>query len=664
MRVLRVLAGIVLVVVSVLLIAGGGALWTAMRHTDASGGFGGRVSGVDSSGTAIVVPDVDAALRSHASLAVRSGTSVTIDVRTPAGPAFLGLAPLSEVRQYLASTRYGEVTSVRTSGGIAISVAPAGATAPVTPLVTPPAVPPVAGAAGTTPTGVPAAGLPGAQSFWTRVGTDGELTWSPSDPAYRGTALVVMRTDGAAPLAATATADVHVRWLGAAAWGLASGGTVAGLIGVVLLLWPARRREIVYVVSPAELPSLAKRLGVQVSALDGTGETSRAAEPDAEGPGVAPAPPEMRPAGSRTAAAPAPRPVPDDAWSTTMAFPWAEETRPAGDFPPAGGFRTASPADAGLRVASPAGGAGAAGPSAADAVRVASSAGGAGTAVSSPADPWESAASVSPRAAHVSPMRIPATTDGAFVVPAPTAARPAAQTAIPTAARTVVPAVRPAEIRVAVQAPAPAEADVVEPTDAPELADVAVAEPVDAPEVADTVEAADIANTADAAERGVAEMPACEPSADVSVADAGAAESEATGPGAVESGATGSGVAEAGAVDAADAADGEPTGPEDTGAASDAPGSAAGGTDGAPTILTTAGVAQAAAATDATGDGKGLVAAGPVPAAYADPATRPTSLRGTLAMEATGAMRPPTPTNEAGTYRTPGAPPPLTPTFM
>jgi hypothetical protein len=66
------------------------------------------------------------------------------------------------------------------------------------------------------------------------------------------------------------------RWLDPTTYGLLILGTVAFLIGMVLLFWPRRHREIVYVVEPSQVPEIAARLGISTeplaAALGGTGD--------------------------------------------------------------------------------------------------------------------------------------------------------------------------------------------------------------------------------------------------------------------------------------------------------------------------------------------------------------------------------------------------------
>jgi hypothetical protein len=49
------------------------------------------------------------------------------------------------------------------------------------------------------------------------------------------------------------------RWLDPTTYGLLILGTVGFLVGMVLLFWPRRQREIVYVVEPSQVPEIAAR---------------------------------------------------------------------------------------------------------------------------------------------------------------------------------------------------------------------------------------------------------------------------------------------------------------------------------------------------------------------------------------------------------------------
>src|SRR5436309_8894174 len=76
-----------------------------------------------------------------------------------------------------------------------------------------------------------------------------------------------MTPTGVAPGDVRASAAMLPRWLDPTTYGLLILGTVAFLIGMVLLFWPRRHREIVYVVEPSQVPEIAARLGISTEPL-------------------------------------------------------------------------------------------------------------------------------------------------------------------------------------------------------------------------------------------------------------------------------------------------------------------------------------------------------------------------------------------------------------
>jgi hypothetical protein len=243
MRVLRVLLGVVAIVVAVPLLLGGVAVRTAMQHRAQDGWFTAPLSSMRTDGYAVVVPDVDGLLRREAPFTQAVQTSVRLAARTPAGPAFVGLAPRAAVEHYLAGVPYAAMTEVGLArGGLPVTLAP------VTGDGNPPP-PPVD------------------QTFWLAASTSGTLSWSPSTVGGDQLALVVMAPDGTAPVEVAATAAMLPRWLDPAELGLLILGTVTFLAGLLLLLRPRRRREVVYVVEPSQVPELAARLGIATEPL-------------------------------------------------------------------------------------------------------------------------------------------------------------------------------------------------------------------------------------------------------------------------------------------------------------------------------------------------------------------------------------------------------------
>jgi hypothetical protein len=270
MRVLRVLLGVVAILVALPLLLGGATLWAAMQHRAADGSFTAPLAPMQTNGYAVVVPDVDGLLRHEAPFVRGGDTTLRFTAGTSTGPAFIGLAPRSAVEKYLARVPYAEVTGVRLArGGLPVSLVERdGSVAPPSPPVD--------------------------QTFWTASSSSGTLYWSPSSVRGEQLALVVMAPDGNPPGDVSATAAMMPRWLDPTAWGLLILGTVAFLIGMVLLFWPRRHREIVYVVEPSQVPAIAARLGISTEPLTAAlgGEPpslSIMEEPEPEPPFEAPA---------------------------------------------------------------------------------------------------------------------------------------------------------------------------------------------------------------------------------------------------------------------------------------------------------------------------------------------------------------------------------------
>ncbi len=244
MRVVRTVSGIVLITISVLCFVIGGALWVVMRHEGSGGAFGGDATGLSTPGNAIVMPDADALIRARAPFTGGSSTTVRVDAQILGGTAFIGLAPAEAVRTYLGPAPYARVAALHVGAGGAVV-----------------ALQNVPGVGPARPMSVPG-GAPGAQAFWAARSDHGQLEWSATDRRYAGMSLVIMRADAAGAVTATAQVEVRPGWMNPTTWALFSLGTIVGLVAIALLMWPPRRREIVYVVEHAQLPEIAERLGV------------------------------------------------------------------------------------------------------------------------------------------------------------------------------------------------------------------------------------------------------------------------------------------------------------------------------------------------------------------------------------------------------------------
>ncbi|HET6530266.1 MAG TPA: hypothetical protein VFH03_06565, partial [Actinoplanes sp.] len=155
------------------------------------------------------------------------------------GPAFIGLAPSDELGRYLADVPRSTVRSVDIgTGALPVSTQRiSGSRAPEA--------------------------VPGNQPFWLRSGT-GQLDWIPSHLENNRYSLVVMNPGAQPGLQLQSTAEVRPGWLNSATWALLFLGTLTVMAGMIILAWPGRRREVVYVVEPSQVPDLMKAIGAPI----------------------------------------------------------------------------------------------------------------------------------------------------------------------------------------------------------------------------------------------------------------------------------------------------------------------------------------------------------------------------------------------------------------
>ncbi|WP_204297292.1 hypothetical protein [Actinoplanes campanulatus] len=217
------------------LLAGGG-LWAVMQHRDPGGAFTGELQRLTVPGYAVVVPDIDRLLRDDVPFARMTGTQMRLSAATVDGPAFLGIAPSDAVARYLAGVPYNRVDGVDLGTGIL----------PVTA---------VRSGGRRTPDGVP-----DRQTFWTASGA-GLLAFTPAELGDRPHSLVLMNPGGAPVTRLATVAEVRPGWLNSGTWGLLTLGTLLVMAGVIVLTWPGRRREVVYVVEPSQVPELMHAIG-------------------------------------------------------------------------------------------------------------------------------------------------------------------------------------------------------------------------------------------------------------------------------------------------------------------------------------------------------------------------------------------------------------------
>jgi hypothetical protein len=237
MRVVRVILGLLLLAVGVPALFVGGAFWIAMQHRDPGGAFTGALERADTDGYAVVVRDTDGLLGQSAPFTRAGETTVRITARTSTGPAFVGIAPTSAVTAYLGTSSYLRVDGVDLGTG-------------ELPLTTTPV-----DGEGIRP------GNPARQPFWTAGGM-GSVDWTPSQLRDTRYSLVVMNPDGRAGLEVSATAEVRPSWLNGLTWGALVLGSICTALAALVLAWPGRRREVVYVVEPSQVPDLAERIGI------------------------------------------------------------------------------------------------------------------------------------------------------------------------------------------------------------------------------------------------------------------------------------------------------------------------------------------------------------------------------------------------------------------
>ncbi len=236
MRVFRTILGMLLLTIGLPALLTGAALWVAMQHRDQGGAFSADLQQLSTPGYAIVVDDVDDLLRDNAPFARIGNTQVRLAVSTPAGPAFLGLAPTDQVQKYLVGVPHSTVGTVNLGTGAL----------PVSTTV-------VAGAHGPTP-------APEQAGFWSHASSDGTLAWTPG-AAHGPYSLVVMGPGAKAGLQLNAVAELRPSWLNSSTWGLLTLGTLLVMVGLIALAWPTRRRDVVYVVEPSQVPDLMQAIG-------------------------------------------------------------------------------------------------------------------------------------------------------------------------------------------------------------------------------------------------------------------------------------------------------------------------------------------------------------------------------------------------------------------
>jgi hypothetical protein len=227
MRALRTFFGVVLLLAGVPMVLLAAAGWSVLRNGPEAEGFAPTHAYVRTAGRAVVVGDV-AGLAERTRVPVLPGSDrVRVTVRSTSGPLFVAVAPVSEVDRYLDGVARTEFSGV--SGPLDVDGRVAG---PV------------------------AAG----QAFWDvtaeRRGGVETLEWTPRPDR----SLVIMRADGEPAIDATVAIGSYPAWLDTGTWWLLTGGLAAVMVGVGLLFWPQRRREVVLVVEAHRMVDFADRI--------------------------------------------------------------------------------------------------------------------------------------------------------------------------------------------------------------------------------------------------------------------------------------------------------------------------------------------------------------------------------------------------------------------
>ena len=273
MRVIRTILGMLMLTIGLPALLVGAGFWAVMQHRDAGGAFSGALHRVTTPGYAIVVDDLDALLRENAPFARVGGTRLRLTATTPDGPAFIGIAPAAQAAGYLAGVPRATIDSVNIGTG-------------TLPVVT----------SRVDGSQIPAA-LPGAETFWTRAGA-GALDWSPADLRGGAYSLVIMSRNAQPGLRLNATAELRPGWLNSSTWALLMLGSLLVMGGLIVLGWPVRRREIVYVVEPSQVPQLMKKIGSPIPLGRSGGRHAAANRPrtlaDAQSKGGATARPQLK----------------------------------------------------------------------------------------------------------------------------------------------------------------------------------------------------------------------------------------------------------------------------------------------------------------------------------------------------------------------------------
>ncbi|MFI5936830.1 hypothetical protein, partial [Actinoplanes sp. NPDC051494] len=236
MRVFRTILGMLLLTAGLPALLAGGAFWAALQHRDEGGAFSGSTQRVATSGYAVVIDDVDALLSDDAPFTRYGDTKLRIAATSSDAPAFIGLALRDQVTAYLADIPRIAVSSIDLGTGAL----------PVTSALIPGTRAPEQ--------------LPTRQTFWIASGT-GAVGWNPANLRDTAYSLVIMNRTAQPGVRLETTVALSPGWLNQSTWALLILGTLLVMAGMITIGWPARRREVVYIVDPSQVPDLMQAIG-------------------------------------------------------------------------------------------------------------------------------------------------------------------------------------------------------------------------------------------------------------------------------------------------------------------------------------------------------------------------------------------------------------------
>lgn len=212
-KIVSIVIGVLLILIGLALLVPGSLLLWLDGAGDSQGYINTTTHSLESPGYALVAPDVKVALGSGdwipGDWAFQVRATSTTDT-----PLFVGVGPTADVADYLNGVAYDEVTNIGwfSSGGTDYRTSQGGA--PPSP--------------------------PGQQTFWAAK-QEGQGPQALQWPIQSGDwTVVVMNADGSAMVSANVSLGAHLGFLRPLGIGLAAGGAVLFIVGILLVVLGAR----------------------------------------------------------------------------------------------------------------------------------------------------------------------------------------------------------------------------------------------------------------------------------------------------------------------------------------------------------------------------------------------------------------------------------------